>query len=603
MATIRLPRAALLLLSLCPAASGLTQEAPRQTIFEEIEVRVIDVDVVVTDREGRPITGLKRDDFELFESGKPVEIRYFTGVSEGLRGARPGAETAVADVAPLPEEPAIPVTWIVFIDQTNMMPGHRNRALKQLQKFLAGSLAPEDRGFIAGNDGMALRVHQNLTNDRKAMTDALKEMEKSRVHPGPAMLRTSQILHDIRFVPRDDREVIYMRMIGGEIAIVMAEQAQRTRNAIRSMGALVDGMAGIEGRLALVYVGGGFDTLPASELVDAWRSRFPDAVNDNAAPDPEDHRQSIQDELDRLYANLSSTRVAVYSIYAPAPIAVSVQDPGPEVATTDRSIPGDRSRSIEASVAREMAQTTGGLCFTINERLHTQLAAVREDLSHYYSLGYIPTGPPGDRRKIQVRVKVDGARVRHRDTVSERSRPEEMFRVASAPVVHRAPVARRTEPKPPSVPVPADEANPLGIQVAAAPPQRDGFRKEHLLPFNLKLGSLAFVPHGSVHRAEFVLHFALVEPNGTLWPIESRDHALELPSSEVGAPDQNMSLVWHVELSPLRIPKEVPIRTEGMKLQVTVEDRGSHTRSVVTVPVQKPGRPYFPGQEKRSGQS
>jgi hypothetical protein len=249
-----------------------------------------------------------------------------------------------------------------------------------------------------------------------------------------------------------------------------------------------------------------------------------------------------------------------------------------------------------------MAQRTGGLYFTINEGLNRQLAAVREDLSHYYSLGYVPTGPPGDRRKIRVKVKVDGARVRHRDTVSERSRPEEVFRVASAPVVERARVSRRAEPPPP-LPVPAAaETNPLGIQVAAAAPQRDGFRKEHLLPFDLKLGSMTFVPKGSVHRAEFVLHFALVEPNGTLWPLESRDHALELPSTEVGAPDQNMSLVWHVDLSPLRIPKEVPIGTEGMKLKVTVEDRGSHTRSVVTVPVQKPGRPYFPGQEKQSGQ-
>lgn len=602
MATIRLPRADVLVLSIFCAALGLTaQEAPPQTVFEEIEVRVIDIDVVVTDREGRPLTGLKREDFELFESGRPVEIRYFTGVSEGLRGAPPGAETAVATAAPPPEEPAIPVTWVVFIDQTNMMPGLRNRALKQLRKFLDGSLAPGDRGFIAGNDGMALRIHQNLTDDRKALTDALKKMEKSRVHQGPTMMRTSQILHDIRFVNRDDQEEIYMRIIGGEIAIVMAEQAQRTKNAIRSMGALVDGMASIEGRLALVYVGGGFDTLPASELVDAWRSRFPDAVNDNAAPDPEDHRQSIQDELDRLYANLSSTRVAVYSVYASAPVAVSVQDPGPEVGTTDRSIPGDRSRTIEAIVTREMAQRTGGLYFTINERLHTQLGAVREDLSHYYSLGYVPTGPPGHRRKIRVKVKVDGARVRHRDTVSERSRSGEVLRVASAPVVERSRVVRRIEPKPPSAPAPVDESNPLGMQVAAAAPRRDGFRREHLLPFDLKLGSMTFVPKGSVHRAEFVLHFALVESNGTLWPLESRDHALELPSTEVGAPDQNMSLVWHVNLAPLRIPKEVPIAAEGMKLQVTVEDRGSQTRSVVTVPVQKPGRPYFPGQEKDSG--
>src|SRR5438128_4599961 len=62
---------ALLLLSLTAAGQ---QMAP---LTERIEVTVINVDVSVTDRAGHPVTGMTRDDFEVFEDGKPQKITNF----------------------------------------------------------------------------------------------------------------------------------------------------------------------------------------------------------------------------------------------------------------------------------------------------------------------------------------------------------------------------------------------------------------------------------------------------------------------------------------------------------------------------------------------
>ena len=59
------------------AFSALAQQ--KTPYGETLEVRVIDVDVIVTDRSGKPVTGLTRGDFELFENGKRKEITNFLG--------------------------------------------------------------------------------------------------------------------------------------------------------------------------------------------------------------------------------------------------------------------------------------------------------------------------------------------------------------------------------------------------------------------------------------------------------------------------------------------------------------------------------------------
>ena len=50
------------------------------THFETVDVNVVNVEVVVTDKKGNPIHGLSQGDFELIEDGRPVEIANFYSV-------------------------------------------------------------------------------------------------------------------------------------------------------------------------------------------------------------------------------------------------------------------------------------------------------------------------------------------------------------------------------------------------------------------------------------------------------------------------------------------------------------------------------------------
>src|SRR5687768_3898296 len=133
---MNMPRRFVLLCSLLAAAPAAlhaqTETAPAQ-YSEEIEVRVIDVDVVVTDRKGNRLKNLTREDFELYEDGKRVDIAYFSRTAGGriadmpalpVPPSAPGVEVVATAPAPAPR---IPLTWIIFIDHTNLSLQSRNR--------------------------------------------------------------------------------------------------------------------------------------------------------------------------------------------------------------------------------------------------------------------------------------------------------------------------------------------------------------------------------------------------------------------------------------------------------------------------------------------
>ncbi|HVS33625.1 MAG TPA: VWA domain-containing protein, partial [Thermoanaerobaculia bacterium] len=509
------------------------------------------------------------------------------------------AEDAAAGSADA-EAVRTPITWVIFLDQTAMQPARRNHALRQLRSFLDRAVGTGDRAMLATIDGQAFRVRQNVTTDRALLLSALARAEKERVHLGPAATEAGAIRRDIVGVGTTDREVAFIaRSIAQRISFLMAEEARRTQNAIVAMGALLDVLTRVEGRVALLYVGSGFNTLPASDLVQAWRQVFArtTGLQRHDIPRPEEHQAALEQEVKQLRDRLSASRITFYSISPGETVIVPSDDPG--FANVEPTLEGFRAMDGEilddwgeirqASVAREMAERTGGLSFRVNPALARQLEAVHADLNDYYSLGYIPKGPSSNTRRIRVRVDVPGARLRHRDSVRERSRWEEAGHDLMAAVVEppRTIVASPLHPRDPvAAKAVREEANPLGIAVEAERPQRVRGR-EHLLPFqfNMSLDVLTFVRRKRVHRADLVFHFALAGPDGTLWPIESREQSLEIPRGEVPAKTDQVSYAWHLDLAPLRIPRSVPVRAKGMKLIVSVVDRTSGVRSVVTVPV------------------
>lgn len=566
-------RRVLLAIAVTAAAFARGQE---QRYSEEVTVRVIDIDVIVTDKQGKPVTNLNREDFQLFEDGKQVEIRYFSRVVDG-RLAPDAAPSTTQQAAEVQPGERTPVTWIFFIDQTSMQPSRRNMTMRQLREFIERAVQEGDKSIVANNDGSATRIEQDLTMDRASLMTTLTKIEGKSKSRGGASTEGNSIRIEASRAEESDPEFEFIRdELAHRIDLIIEEEAQRTRNAITSIDAMVDSLARLEGRLAFVYVGAGFNSLPGMTLAEVWRNRF--GANSPGNPRPEDHRQFIEKQITALYTKLSATRVTVYTVQAGDTWMASAELP--DRTQVGGEIEGSGSEMAEAASARELAQRTGGLYFKANPELANQLERVRNDLNNYYSIGYVPQGPPGDTHRVRVKVSAEGARVRHRESVRERTRTEEAARVA---------VAKLVQPKKELQVAPSD-ANPLGVAVMASQPRKEQWTKEVILPFNfsVQLETLMFVPKGNLSHAEFSMSFAVSSPDGTIWPIETREQSLDVQKSEMPAnPDMHVEYAWHVDLAPLHIPPGIPITKEGMQLTVTVEDHATGARSVVTVPIPK----------------
>src|SRR5688500_7238812 len=98
-------------------------EAAPPQFGELIEVNVVNVDVLVTDRDGRPVNDLRREDFEVLEDGKRIEITNFQVVKPATAesASRPAPSTGEPGPAQAESSVAEPsaeerLHLIVYID-------------------------------------------------------------------------------------------------------------------------------------------------------------------------------------------------------------------------------------------------------------------------------------------------------------------------------------------------------------------------------------------------------------------------------------------------------------------------------------------------------
>ncbi|MDE2924115.1 MAG: VWA domain-containing protein [Acidobacteriota bacterium] len=163
------------------ASPGAGQDVPLPDLFADtIDVRVVNVEVVVTDQEGYRILGLDASDFELLVDGRPVPVSYFTEVDDGraiasLEDGRPPAslETRATNVPLLDLDEPVGTNFLIFLDQFSVVRRYRERVLDRLEQELH-LLRPDDRVAIVAFDGSNVSLLLDWTSSRSDIEDALR---------------------------------------------------------------------------------------------------------------------------------------------------------------------------------------------------------------------------------------------------------------------------------------------------------------------------------------------------------------------------------------------------------------------------------------------
>jgi VWFA-related protein len=157
-----------LLLVLCPAAAYAQ-------FGETVEVRVTNVDAIVTDKSGNPVTGLTQDDFEVYEDGVLQQITNFNEIFTARgQAATPAAAAATetANEAGEAQTDSRRRLITVMVDLQSLEPGNRAAVLPELQKFLTSNMRTGDEAAIY-SWGDTLTVELQPTSNAAAIQAAI----------------------------------------------------------------------------------------------------------------------------------------------------------------------------------------------------------------------------------------------------------------------------------------------------------------------------------------------------------------------------------------------------------------------------------------------
>lgn len=547
------------LLFLCTTA--FAQPQPRTS--ETIEVSVVNVDVVVTDRDGNRVTGLTADDFEILESKKRQSITNFTeyrgdaAVDPEARGDRP------AGIAPGRRAPR---TVVLFIESQRMVGFNAKRIFDAMRAMVRDTIGPNDRIMVVNwfSNGMQHKLleRQPFTNDVVRVDALLARMEDEAVN-GPRDL--DEIIADLE---ADDAELMRAANGGGAVGSpsvhaneAMLRERYLTRKKAAALETLMHSIAGFEGRKVLLMAVERFGAFASNGL-------FGDGVI------PIERRQEFSNRTlhDSLISTANATGVSIYPIYPPGlRSSFTGASTGGDPSSPDRDLAvGARDYNVLFNQTRAhaaIAEDTGGLTAWGAGNIAEMLPRMADDLETYYSLGYrAPASAHGIARKLEVRTKNRGYKVRNRSQFVEKSETE---------AIKDRVIANLYQSFPGSIP----------FELEAGEPRSTGRNRWELpLTVRIPVSALTALPAGNGAAGEFSVYAAAGSVLGVTSEVQRRSQQFTIPAEDAGkAKDSHFTyeVVLQIDEKVNRVSVGVVDETgrESGFRQMAIPSRGLQTVS------------------------
>ena len=538
------------------------------TFVDEVDVTVVNVDVSVRDRDGRPVEGLGVDDFRVFQNGVEMPISHFVELDEEVirhrvtAVAQQAAAAVPETVEEAPELPEIKPVWVVlFVDHENLKALDRNRVLRRVREFVAANLDEPVQMMVASYQ-RSLQVKQPFTSDSREVTAALRDMTMVTGGRDSRESARRELLRDIQEAVNRDHGSEVNTQEGARLDMrqrVAAYAAEESNELSLTLGALrqvVAMLSGIEGRKSLIYISSGLPMTPGIGLMHEYAMTFRDQSI-----------LSLRGRYDgtRLYHGLVSManaqEVSLYAIDASGLETLGGYDADAAYAR-DPTASSIGEKDYQASL-RYMADGTGGLAVVNTNDVAGGLERISDDLFNYYSLGYT-TNVRGEDRVHRIDVELTGKAdydLRFRRRFVEKS------------------IESRVQDRVfTSLMVEVDD-NPMALELAAGE-SAPGSGSQWLVPVHLSvpLDKLVLVPEGDELVARMVVFLGSRDEDGRSSEVQRQEHELRVPAAELeAARSRRFGLDFRLILDEGR-----------QRLSVGVLDpisrQASYTTAVVTVP-------------------
>lgn len=391
-----------------------------------ITSRAVLVDVVVTDRNGAPVTGLKQDAFLVSEQGRPQAISFFEE-----HKAAANAEPVQLLTLPLnvftnftPLAPP-PVVNVLLLDSLNTPMEDQSFVHTQAMKFLK-SMRPGSRMAIF-TMSMGLRFVQGFTDDPAVLVAALGNKKSNEVEI-PALIKT----------PEDANA---QATVLGQMAQIMPAGPGGTTTAATQ--AMIDAMSSFFERTDMAQMDDrGYRTLANLQQLAAFLGGFPGRKNliwfsesfpvslfgmSPAEFNGTDTRTEtrFEGDLKKTVNLLTAARVAVYPVDARGVRSSVFYEAGNTLPQTNTAAPQliglngahvatmmneNMGRNSDQEAMKTLARDSGGKAFVNTNGLADVIADVVSSSADFYTISYTPENRKMDGIFRPIEVKVNGGK-------------------------------------------------------------------------------------------------------------------------------------------------------------------------------------------------
>jgi VWFA-related protein len=413
--------------ALGPAGWAQEQKPEEPAPAIRVSVRLVLADAIVTDKDGKVVTGLGAQDFTVLEDGKPQKVTMVSfeqpaELTRALRGRRGNLPPNVTTSRPEYRVPlGAPV--IVLLDALNTPMKDQSRARLEMLKYLDKQLQPGQQ-IAVYTLVRSLRVLQDFTDDPALLKAAVQSfnpsvsMELQIADVNQRLPRLSGALPELQRVVRDPALfILRMRDFYDEQANVATDE--RVGITLTAFRGIAQAVAGLPGRKSLIWVSGSFPLATYSRIIQY-------SANPNNDPNRERIENLYEDKLRETDSILTDAQVAVYAVDARGLVGQllgGAENQG--VSTAGTLVVGAEygqslqlaSGSLQETQAtmKQVAGDTGGKFFINQNEMDHSVALSVQDGASYYLLGYAPEGKAdGKFHKIEVNVNRPGVTVRAR---------------------------------------------------------------------------------------------------------------------------------------------------------------------------------------------
>lgn len=372
--------------------------------------RLVLVDVMVTDHD-KPVKGLDRSRFHLFQDGNEVPVASF---EENQPPATSAASEETPSAPALPENtysnvPAYPATGsvnVLLLDALNTPASDQEQVRRDMIKYL-GTIKPGTPLAIFMLSSQ-LRMATGFTTDVAQLLKVL-ESQKGKPQTGAGNLTgdISNLAPSLANNP--DRETRWLVSTIQQFATDTQtyENDQRAMMTLNALDEMARYLAAVQGRKNLIWFSGSFPI-----------GLTPDALSRAAQKNESDYSSAVKETSDLL----SAARVSVYPVDArgllvsPTSSTTYIAPPGsgpknPMMIGSDSTTNFAEQTSVEKDSMNTIAAETGGHAYSMGNDLKATLNKITDNDSYYYAVSYVPPqSKPGKNGYHSIEVKVDGGK-------------------------------------------------------------------------------------------------------------------------------------------------------------------------------------------------